>query len=308
MSFFQWLRSIIERPAFFTTLEFTRARVWRFYAMLILCFTAASVVIAIPDTIRFARWITSPAWQEQTNVVVGLYPDELEVTIGNGRVSTNVEEPFFIPLPAAWRTGENASLPENLLVIDTTKSIALEDFTLKSTFLILGKDTVGTWDEKTNGAKLYPLRDKLLSGFLVVTRDEYMQFITHASGVVQKVLLIGIFLSPFLLYGTYFFGYLGYLIFGAVLVWLVAKRRGYLLSYSDAYKAGMYFLPIPLVYDFSVMLLNDLPHARVPFLFTVLLIVVAMKNFPPLVPSDSTTVETPSPSPEMKSEDTKGEG
>ena len=105
-------------------------------------------------------------------------------------------------------------------------------------------------------------------------------FVSRVSSVLQKVFLFGIFLLPVFFYVAYWIGYLVYLIFGAAIVWLVAKQRGYALSYRDAYKAGIYLLPVPLVYDFFVMVLSDFPHVRVPFLFTAFLVAMALRNFP----------------------------
>ena len=105
-------------------------------------------------------------------------------------------------------------------------------------------------------------------------------FVSRVSSVLQKVFLFGIFLLPVFFYVAYWIGYLIYLIFGAAIVWLVAKQRGYALSYKNAYKAGIYLLPVPLVYDFFVMVLSDFPHVRVPFLFTAFLVAMALRNFP----------------------------
>jgi hypothetical protein len=129
----QSIQRLIERPKFFTSLDFTRGRTLRFYSLLILIFTAASVVIVLPGAFRFVSVITSQEWRDQTMIVTRLYPDDLEIRMVDGTVSTNAEEPLAIPFPESWRTQqERPAMPENLLVIDTTKSIALEDFAEKN--------------------------------------------------------------------------------------------------------------------------------------------------------------------------------
>ena len=277
----QSIQRLIERPKFFTSLDFTRGRTFRFYSFLILIFTVASVVISIPEAFRFASAVASKEWHDQTAVVTRLYPDDLEIRMVNGTISTNAEEPLAIPFPESWRTQqERSAMPENLLVIDTTKSIALEDFAEKKTSLILGKNTLGAWDQQKGKADIYDLGGKSGEGSLLLTKEKYAMFVSRVSSVLQKVFLFGIFLLPVFFYVAYWIGYLVYLIFGAAIVWLVAKQRGYALSYKNAYKAGIYLLPVPLVYDFFVMVLSDFPHVRVPFLFTAFLVAMALRNFP----------------------------
>ncbi len=274
------MQNIIQRPGFFTSMDFTKGRVLRFYSLLILLFTVASVVISLPGAVRFAQLITSQAWKDNTEVILGLYPDELEVRVTNGTIATNSEEPISIVFPASWRTPENVPMPENLLVIDTTKSIALEDFAAKKTSFILGENSLGSWDPK-EGKVSYDLGNmKSEAVAFLLTKAKYTQFISQASSVIQKALLVGMCFLPIFFYIAYWIGYLIYLLFGAVIVWFVGKMRGYQLSYKHAYKAGIYLLPIPLVYDFFVMLLSDFPHARVPFLFTAFLIAMTLRNFP----------------------------
>jgi len=281
MNILQSMQNVIQRPTFFTSLEFVQGRALRFYSLLILIFTLASVIISLPGAFRFVETITSTDWQNQTNIITELYPDNLEISFVGGTVSTNVEEPLVIAFPESWRTHkESAGMLENLLVIDTTKSIALEDFTTKKTNFILGKNTLGSWDQKKGSVSIYDLGSKAGSESFVLTKAKYAQFITKASAIFQKSLLIGILFLPVFFYSAYWIGYLTYLLFGAGVVLVAAKMRGYKISYKNAYKAGLYLLPIPLVYDFFVMLLSDFPHARVPLLFTAFLFAMTLKNFP----------------------------
>ena len=209
----QSIQRLIERPKFFTSLDFTRGRTFRFYSFLILIFTVASVVISIPEAFRFASAVASKEWHDQTAVVTRLYPDDLEIRMVNGTISTNAEEPLAIPFPESWRTQqERSAMPENLLVIDTTKSIALEDFAEKKTSFILGKNTLGAWDQQKGKADIYDLGGKSGEGSLLLTKEKYAMFVSRVSSVLQKVFLFGIFLLPVFFYVAYWIGYLIYLI------------------------------------------------------------------------------------------------
>ncbi len=292
MNILQSIRDLVERPGFFTSLEFTRGRTIRFYSLLILIFTVAAVVVSLPGAVRFVSTITSQAWQEETEVVIGLYPEELEVRVENGMVSTNAEEPLAIAFPESWRAEEYSGMPENLLVIDTTKRIALEDFATQQTSFILGKNEIGAWDQQKGKFNIYALERTGEKKPLIVTKESYTRFVSDASRILQKILLVGVFLLPIFLYAVYWVSSLLYLIFGAGIVWLITKQRGYTLSYPNAYRAGIYLLPVPLAYDVVVILFSDFPQVRIPFLFTVLLVIMTLRNFPPRgssEPSPSTT-------------------
>ncbi|MDQ5976710.1 MAG: hypothetical protein QG664_623 [Patescibacteria group bacterium] len=280
MNVLQSVQRLIERPGFFTSLDFTRGRTLRFYSLLILIFTAVSVAIALPDAVRFVAAISSQEWRDQTAVVVGLYPDDLEIQITGGTISTNAEEPIVIPFPVSWGARLEQTNVENLLVIDTTKNIALEDFAAKKTFSVLGKNAFGVWDQQEGKVSVHDLASQGGAESFLLTQEKYTQFITWISSILQKILLIGVFLLPVFFYIGYWIGYLIYLLFGAAVVWLVSHLRGYELGYKNAYKAGIYLLPVPLVYDFFVMVLSDFPHARVPFLFTAFLVAMTLRNFP----------------------------
>lgn len=280
----QRVQRIIERPDFFSSLSFTRGKIIRFYSLLILLFTLASVAIALPASLRFSRFLLSSDWHTQESIVMSLYPDELRVHVKGGEIVTNVTEPYAIAFPEAWRgISGGTDMPENLLIIDTTKSIAADDFLIQKTWLILGKDTLGAWDQKEGKVSIYSFDSedtRKSADALTVTKTIYDRFVIDTFSVVQKVLLVGLCLLPVFLYIVYWLWYLLYLLFGAGVVWVVVKVRGYDLSYVDAYRAGMYLLPVPLIYDFFVMLLSHFPYVRIPFLFSIFLFVMALRNFP----------------------------
>lgn len=292
MNILQSIQHLIERPSFFTSLDFTRGRTLRFYSFLILIFTAVSVVVSLPGAVRFVSTVASQEWQDQTEIIIGLYPDGLEVRAVDGIISTNAEEPLSIVFPESWRTQGQADMPENLLVIDTTKSIALEDFATKNTSFILGRNALGAWDQNEGKVSIYDLKNQGNKESFLLTKEGYTRFVASVSSVLQKVFLVGTFLSPIFIFMAYWIGYLGYLLFGAGVVWFVARQRGYALGYKNAYTAGMYLLPVPLVYDFFVTILSDFPHVRIPFLFTVFLAIMTLRNFPKIGSSESGVIAT----------------
>src|SRR3989344_3778063 len=81
--------------------------------------------------------------------MVEYYPDELEITIKDGKTSTNVNEPYYLPIPdefigalesEAVVYGINQTEIENLLVIDTKQTFSVESFEQYKTLALLTTD------------------------------------------------------------------------------------------------------------------------------------------------------------------------
>lgn len=123
-------------------------------------FLSLAVLIAIVTTIVFS-FKTVP---EISKVIRGIgpnvlkyYPDNLEITVKNGIVSTNVPEPYFIKMPVEFKsevqpsnnsvkTSPDLSKIENLFVIDTASSLTANLFYNYKTFVLISRDSVVYYD------------------------------------------------------------------------------------------------------------------------------------------------------------------
>lgn len=211
--------------------------------------------------------------------VASAYPDELIVTIENGRVSTNVPEPYPIPFPEAFKEAfvGDGRAPQNLLVINTGKSISADDFEAFDTFVILGGDSIGVYQPDRQKAQIQGLAG-LAGESLVIDKEEFISMTGTAEKFIRWMAVALLFLVPLIVFFMTAFAYLFYLLFGALLVMLVAKLRGVRLGYKEAYKAGLYLLTLPMLYE---MISSPLlvPELHIPLVFTALLAVAAALNF-----------------------------
>lgn len=276
MKLWTWVKDQVYRPAFFVEQSFTLKQGLKFYAGLIGVLVIAQIVIALPGTVRFVHEILSERWDHEVANVTVLFPEELELTVKQGVVSTNVSEPYTIPIPIEWRTTE-ADMPENLLVIDTTRTISTSDFTRHDTWFILGEQSAGFYNAEKSEYRIYDLTRLLGRETFTVDESTYSNFVAQASHYLKLTILIGLCLMPIILYGWYFVGYLVYLILGAVVVLLVARYREYTLSYGRAYLTGLFLLPLPLGYH---LLLSLFGVMGMPFAFTLVLTIATLVNFP----------------------------
>jgi len=105
------------------------------YALILTSFVTVRYLLPLGDLLKFLP-----------DKLVEMYPSELEVTIKDGEVSTNVAEPYAIPLSRFEKIldeldksvlGESVEKVENLVVIDTRGKI--DDFSRYRTYVLLTK-------------------------------------------------------------------------------------------------------------------------------------------------------------------------
>lgn len=292
MNIWEHLKNLVYRPEFFAQQNFLFRPALRFYAVLILAFVGLQILATLPGTIRFFQTVFSEQWQEQKAIVQNIFPEELVITVTNGAVSTNTSEPIVFPIPQEWRNSR-ADMPENLVVIDTTKPIETSDFTKQDTALIISEYGFGYHDFEKGEFRIYDTRDKDWRGSFTGDKAGYDGLITKLFQYLRVVIIVGTLVMPFLLYGMFFIGILVYLVFGALLVWAAAKVRNFPLSYGQAYVAALYLLPVPLLYD---VFLTAMPHDYhgVPFAFSFILFIVALINFPKITAALQERASVPS--------------
>lgn len=203
-----------------------------------------------------------------------LYPPELEIHIKSGMVTTNVPEPYFIPMKDVENVlkdntvlGTNSRQTVNLLVIDTKASI--DDFErYQSAVLITKNDMVVAKDD--NKYEVYPLRDW---PDMVINRKQAVQMINTVKPLLTWVIPI-VLVAVFLGFSLFFPSFLTtMLLWYAFAVWIVAKILSYPLGYKKSYQLAMHIILIPVTF---VALLGVIPVIiPVPFFHTIVTVLLA---------------------------------
>jgi len=175
--------------------------------------------------------------------VLDLYEDDLVITIEDGKLSINKDEPYIIPLP-----GERTSdLPSNAIVFDSEGT--LDDLEDLDTFVLVNRANV-LIKNKTE-VQVYPINkfpDSVLTkGDLISVADQLQNFSKFVPYLVGTVL----FLAVLFYYLVFRLAYL--LVIGGFLR-LVGYFKGLNLSYVHYYKIGIHTMTLPLCLE----LLNNL--------------------------------------------------
>ncbi len=187
--------------------------------------------------------------QKGMETIVGSFPSDLQITIKGGQLSTNVVEPYYIPLPTDLSTSANSKTsshqPKNLAVIDTKATSPLDSFAQYDTSILVTKDYLIS--QKSTGQvtvqKLSSLPDT------VINQAKISDWITKLHPfllIFIPLMIIGIII------GAFIFTVIGNLIFlliYSLVVWLVQKIRKTGMTYGQSYKLGFYAITLPLALD-----------------------------------------------------------
>lgn len=196
-----------------------------------------------------------------------IYPEELEVFIKDGNVSTNVEEPYFVPLPdLPEEGGEEVERPENLIVIDTGVEPSVENLEGYDSMILVTRNYIVSQNNrgKIEMQSLQQVPDMTINKSMVIKNvDEYSPYLN----LFYPLIIIGILLGAFFFVIIRF----AYLFFGALLVWLIARIKKVDIEYGKAYQMGIHLMTLPLLVSFLTTL-------KFSFSFTILLLILAVVN------------------------------
>ncbi|MFC1608748.1 DUF1189 family protein [Patescibacteria group bacterium] len=234
----------------------------KYFALLMLIFGVIkmiTVVIVLPGLLSMTHNI-KPVLEDN-------FPQELEITIANGELSTNVEEPYFIKIDPSWEEAQaEMGDVENILTIDTSSVSVVEDAKKYNTAFLVTRDQVvfRSPDGSLDIESLGDLPNMVINrGSVVRFVDTVLPYTKYVYPVVIAVMLLMI---PF--YALYNFAYM---LIGALLVWIVALIKKIDIKYAQSYKLTMHLITLP------VLMMAILPIA-IPFLFTLIVVILAIVN------------------------------
>lgn len=188
--------------------------------------------------------------QEVRSAISSLYPNELELRISNGKLYTNVEEPYAIPIPKEW--GDLGK--KNLILFDTSATV--EDYPDTDAFVLATRNALVYPDRGSNAetltTRVFYLREITRSVYLDKDRyedilaqlDPYMQ---KAPMVIDWVVIISVLIAPVmggLLWST---GVLLGLIFSTFFLYVLAKLLRFHFTYGQTYRLAMHGITWSLI-------------------------------------------------------------
>jgi len=219
-------------------------------------------ILSLATIMRNAVWFIPKFPSVQTGLenikstIKTLYPEELVVTISDGVLSTNADEPNRIDIPVSWREALGEDDYKYLFVIDTKASA--QDFDSYNTIFLVTDKSVIYPDQR--GYKVSSLTD--LSGDTVIDQKKYEAAVSEITPLLNALQsLVAVFLVAYAIFGPFvgsiiaFTGKLIYLLLFTLAVLLIAKILNLPYGYKDLYRLSMHGLttPILVTYVFSVL-------------------------------------------------------
>lgn len=299
------LKQLIYRPDFFRRQEFTGSQALGFYSLTVLALVIAFSLLLIPGAWGVNRFFESAEWREQKEIIMDLYPDDLVLTLDEGKLSTNQSGPVVIPFPAEWqeeydkdcRRGKRCdtdTLPANLIVIDQGAILSSVAFAERDTLVLASATEIGFHHPNRGETRIMALSEAKLDRKLELTSATFDYWVNRVAGIVQTATLFLMGVLPVLMYLGLWLAYLLYSLLGALVVWLAAHIRNQRLTYGRAYASTLYLLPAP----FLASILMTVTGSRIPLVFTIVLFLMALWNFSK---AQADGVVTPLPQPIEKS-------
>ena len=230
-----------------------------------------SLVFSLLFVLIFSTFIFPKINRELKNFItesVNNYPDELEVSVKNGSVSTNVEEPYFIKTPSSWKGEQQEGVNnfENLIVIDTKSEPDVGNLEKYNTASLITEKYI-VYEAEDGKITIQPL-EKFPN--MVINEKNVNSFIERYSPYLKFIYIPLVF--AFFIFAVFFLIFrLIYLFFAALFIWLIASIKGVKINYSKAYQMGMHLMTLPLI-------LISLTSIKFPFAFTVVLLIAAAVN------------------------------
>ncbi|MCG2686228.1 DUF1189 domain-containing protein [Candidatus Parcubacteria bacterium] len=286
-TFFYSLKRTFTSPAYYAEIlkaPFSFSLKFFFGFFLVYSLVATAVV-----TVKYLRPLDDILGFLPDKLVLA-YPAELEITVKNGQVSTNVIEPYAIPLSRVEDIfdaleesvlGESTPPIENLLVIDTRGQI--EDFSKHRTYALLTKSHLSYLNDEGN-IETVSLKeiDELLIDRTAV--EQVLEVATPFLGFVVPLLVPLTFLAIFAFLPA---GKLFYLLFYSVVLLVISKIVSFSLSYRKCFQLGLHFGVIWVTLSSLASLVGlklDFPFLQTIFL-AVLGVFILLKIKTPVVSS-----------------------
>jgi len=209
---------------------------FKFALIIALAVSIALSVIAGPTLVRALS-------ADNIGSLAAYYPADLTVTIKGGKASTNVKEPYFIPMPADMAPASYDSAYKNLVAIDTATTSPIEAYRAYDAVILLTKDYLVSEKQKgqitVQQVKAFP--DISINRGLI--KDVIAKFVPYLKALFPILFLLA-FIAIFvgLSISNLFF-----LLIMSLITWAASAAFKSGLAYGKCFSLGLYALTGPII-------------------------------------------------------------
>ncbi|NMB91271.1 DUF1189 family protein [candidate division WWE3 bacterium] len=258
-TFFYVFKKSISSPEYYKELLETKfSFTFKYYLMLAvlvsLIFTSFVSIKMVPET---KAWLKTGVEE-----VKNIYPDDLVISIKDGKWSINKPEPYIIPMPQSIKEKYSANV-DNAVVF--YKQGTINDFSSFKTFALVNESNILT-NDNASGIKAYPVKDlpnadidksKAIEGI-----NNVYKYIKYVPFLLPLVLFVGQILFDF-------FGYkLMYILWIGLAVYLLSLLKKKKINFLSACRIGIHTMTLPIIVE-TLFSLFSLDVSAYPWFFVL---------------------------------------
>jgi maltodextrin utilization protein YvdJ len=258
MKIFKDIKNSFYNPSFYNEKknESVKSSVLYFFKLTSiqsLIMTILIAIIIVPVTMLVIS-------KDSVDKMIGAFPEELTLTVKNGQLSTNVTEPYAIPIKSLASGADNPKeensvikkdTRKNFIVIDTQTPFSMEVFENSDTLVLLTKDFLVSEDsrgkftiEKVSKIPDIEINKAKITGW-VYTAIPYLKF------AIPLILVLSFFV---ILVGN-IIGSLVFILIASFVIWCVMKiKKSKFVSFKQIYKLGFYSITPLVILDLILSL------------------------------------------------------
>jgi len=174
-----------------------------------------------------------------------IYPADLELRVTNGVVTTNMSEPYFIPMPDHIALADG---PRNIAVIDARTPPSLGQLDEYQAAAWIQGDVIYVRGDIAGELVPIPIDEDTN---LVLDRAAFDGYVAEAQPWILVIAGVGLVGALLALYAGFLLRLL-YLLAAALLILGLSRALRYRWSYGDSYKAGLFAMTAAFLVDLAV--------------------------------------------------------
>lgn len=218
-----------------------------FFVLITLLITLSSLISAVRNAPKLQGQI-----QKTVNELVRLFPQELEIKIENGTLTTNSPIPIILPMDSKSRSQPNMNY-DNLLIIDTDGTV--EEFESYSTLMMVNSKNILTRDAN-NQLQTYPLTNlpnMLLNRDNITEKaNAFLDVVSSTPTVIGFLFLI--YLVVFTMYHLVWRGV--YLLLFAGLLAFIGRLMKHHMLYGRYVQIAIHTITLPFLVELIANILD----------------------------------------------------
>lgn len=252
MKFINTIKSLTSKHFYDFVSKESSKNAWKFFIKSVFLVGAIILVVGAIEIVPLFRVINDP---QLSTKISSVYPKDLVLKINSGKLSTNVQEPYSIPITNLSSVfpdiSEISPLYNNIITINTNSDFSMEEYIKSKSVIYLTKDYFVFNDN--NSVKFESYR-----GFKdgELNYQSFYELADIFSKVVRKLVFFATVPLAIAFILLYTISNIIFLSFATLIIWLIHKFSKNEIMYSKLFKQGLYLMFLVIVLDLLLSVIN----------------------------------------------------